>query len=257
MDGNPFRRYLHTHPDANAQTLKELFRLLAKRTHPDLGAADADGFVRLQESYHEALGDLIEREVEADAQSAAARAQRDAPASRGHEPRGPAASPRERLFEHLYRYKALISTLELEPRDPPPRALAAFEAAIEEAARYSEQARMALEAFHEHFHRLRSRTARYPEVFMRYRVLMRGFACFFDHRTVPNAFNFRTTTSYLAEVRPVTDVDPSAGPEVRNNRSAAARSALYRMRTWLEQELATDATAEPPRSPGSSPRDSG
>jgi hypothetical protein len=54
---------------------------------------------------------------------------------------------------------------------------------------------------------------------------------------MPNAFNRRLSRSYLSEIKPVTDLDPAASPHERHNRSAAARSALYRMRSWLESEL--------------------
>ena len=42
---NPFLTYLNSHPGSDAVALKQLFRMLAKRTHPDLGAENEADFV--------------------------------------------------------------------------------------------------------------------------------------------------------------------------------------------------------------------
>ena len=52
---NPFLTYLETHPGADSEALKQLFRILAKRTHPDTAGSEDREFILLQESYQEAL----------------------------------------------------------------------------------------------------------------------------------------------------------------------------------------------------------
>ena len=248
MTDNPFLQYLETHRDAGPETLKELFRLLAKRTHPDLGAGDATAFVRLQDHYHAALADLIARgsgtagrDTPATAPGGTASTVADGRSSMGSMPtRGPrsaALTPRDRLMSELYRYKALLPNLELERHPPRPACLDAFARAQEAAASYADRAELALGAFDEQFHLNRELNARYPDVRTKYISLMRALSGFFSFSFMPNDFNRRITRSYLEEVKPVTDVDPTASPAMRSNRSAAARSALYRMRTWLETEL--------------------
>ncbi len=212
MDHNPFLAYLETHADAPPEALRELFRALAKRTHPDLGATDADRFIRLQEHYHEALGRLLE------------------PDTGGHE-------PRRAVLTALYRYKAHLPRIELDDRELPEACRRAFARAVDEARRYSGRAESALRAFDEQFHRHRAQIARYPDVRTKYVCFVRALSGFFDYQFMPNDFNRRVTESYLAEIRPVTNIDPLASPSMRHNRSAEARSALYRMRGWLEHEL--------------------
>jgi hypothetical protein len=219
MQGNPFLRYLETHRAAGSEELKELFRVLAKRTHPDTSAADAGEFVELQEHYHAALGSLIERVADV----------RGEPA--------PGAQPRDRLLTALYRYKALLPSLQIDARELPPACMAAYRAALEAAREYAPRAEEALAAYDRTFHRSRSNIAGYPDVRVKYPVFLNALSAFFDYQLMPNAFNLRICRSYLAEIRPVTDVDPAASPLMRHNRSAAARSALYRMRVWLEEEL--------------------
>ena len=223
MERNPFLAYIKNHPDADQAALKELFRILAKRTHPDLGAEDTTRFVALQEHYHEALTRLIDVE------------HTDAPPT-------PRAEPRERVLGALYRYKAHLPRIGLDSRDLPPACAAAFDAALASARGYTRQAEAALEAFDEQFHRERAANARYPDVRVKYESLIRALSGFFDYQSMPNSFNERVTRSYLDEIRPVTDVDPTASLQMRHNRSAAARSALYRMRTWIEAELELPTT---------------
>lgn len=232
MGENPFLRYLQTHREADADVLKELFRVLAKRTHPDLGARDAEDFVRLQEYYHAALAHLVQR------------GERNGPSSGmpsgsmgPRDPGDPFPSPRDGVLSQLYRYKSLLPSLYLSPRELPPACRHAFSDALRLSEEYDEGARLALSAYHEQFHLLRAQNARFPDVRTKYVSLMRGIAGFFDHAMMPNRFNLRVTISYLEEVKAVTDVDPTASPHMRHNRSAAARSALYRMRSWLEDEL--------------------
>ena len=211
---NPFTDYLESHSDAGADTLKELFRALAKATHPDLGASDAGRFIRLQEHYHEAIGALLDRL---------------------EEPR-PGGS-RAAVLTALYRYKAHMPHLELDARDLPEACRAAFGASLAAARAYPGRAAGALAAFDEQFHRRRALNARYPEVRVKYSALIRGLSGFYDYQFLPNDFNRRVTRSFLAEIGPVTNVDPTASPSMRHNRSAGARSALFRMRCWLEDEL--------------------
>ena len=108
MRRNPFLVYLERHEDADLTALKEPFRSLAKRTHPDLGAADSEQFVRLQDDYHEAITVLIER------------SERPTPYSPDAErpsggPGCDAASrvPRDETLVGLYRYKAHRRSLAL------------------------------------------------------------------------------------------------------------------------------------------------
>lgn len=225
MAVNPFLQYVETHRNAGPEALKELFRLLAKRTHPDLGSADASAFVLLQDHYHEALEALVAREAAVGGYKP----------TRG--PHTPALTPRDRLLSELYRYKALLPNMELERHALPPACKRAFARALEAAASYNDRAELALTAFDEQFHRYRETNARYPDVRTKYISFLHALSGFFDAASLPNEFNKRITRSYLEEVKPVTDVDPAASPAMRHNRSAAARSALYRMRTWLETEL--------------------
>jgi len=219
MDRNPFLDYLRTHENAGSGALHELFRVLAKRTHPDLGAADASGFVRLQEHYHEALAELLWRDESKEETGTDAR------------------PPREAVLGALYRYKSHLPSMELDARSIPDPCAADFAAALDAALRYEDRARMALAAFDRQFHHARAANARYPDVRVKYAALLRGICSFFDYQHMPNAFNLRIARSYLDEIGPVTDFDPSAPPDVRYNRSAPARSALYRMRVWLDAEL--------------------
>ncbi len=216
MDDNPFLAYLETHAEARPGTLKELFRTLAKRTHPDLGAVDPDRFIRLQEHYHEALGRLIEPEINT-------------------------GEPRRRVLAGLYRYKAHLPRIELDDRELPDSCRRAYALALEAAHGYPGRAESALTAFDHRFHGDRARISRYPDVRVKYACFVRALSGFFDYQFMPNEFNRRVTESYLAEIGPVTNVDPFASPDMRHNRSAAARSALYRMRRWLEEELAKPA----------------
>jgi len=219
MDRNPFLDYLRTHENAGSGALHELFRVLAKRTHPDLGATDSSGFVRLQEHYHEALTELLWRDES-----------REGPGT-------DALPPREAVLKALYRYKSHLPSMELDARSLPDACSTDFAAALDAAQRYEERARMALSAFDRQFHRMRAVNARYPDVRVKYAILLRGILSFFDYQFMPNAFNLRIARSYLSEIGPVTDFDPSAPPHVRYNRSAPARSALYRMRVWIDDEL--------------------
>ncbi len=218
MERNPFLRYLSNHREAGADALRDLFRILAKQTHPDLGARDASQFVELQEHYHEALSFLIQER-------------------RGGSIAADGRPARERVLGALYRYKSHLPHLELDARDLPGTCRQHFDAALEASLAYGRSARPALEAFDEQFHRLRAINARYPDVRVKYTTLARALCSFFDYQVIPNDFNLRVTQSYLDEIRPVTDFDPGSSPHLRHNRSAPARSALYRMRTWLAEEL--------------------
>ncbi len=224
-DENPFLAYLDTHPEADASALKQLFRLLAKRTHPDLGAANESAFVRLQSAYSEALAELSVAPAPENADAAAT---------------GPywvPTTPRERVLHHLDRYVALLPSLLLESSTVPPRCREAFSTARAAARHYDPECRHALAQFEEQFHDRRRALVRYPEVTTKYRDLMQGLESFFTYFTVPNPFNLRLANSYLAEIGPVTDFDPTGPPELRTNRSAAARSALYLMKSWLAAEI--------------------
>lgn len=237
---NPFLAYLHTHRSAGAPELKELFRLLAKRTHPDTSSRDASAFAELQEHYHAALTVLIEQRVyrgssrEADLASVAGGSPRRRAGTTEHEQSPPA---RDRLFGSLYRYKALLPSLQIDARDLSPACAAAFAAAVDAAERYGTRASEALDAYDEQFHEHRGEIAGYPEIRVKYPIFLNALSSFFSYQLMPNDFNLRIARSYLAEIRPVTDVDPTASPHMRHNRSAPARSALYRMRVWLEEEL--------------------
>ncbi len=218
---NPFLTYVSEHPDADAQALKELFRILAKRTHPDTSNADRKSFVRLQELYHEALARMADLE----------------PTPRTGSTQGTQdASPRELMLVALYRYKSLLPTMEIDARVPD-RAGAALKSAIAAAEEYRAEAKGALESFASEFHARRQLLVRFPDVRTKYRSLMKGIGSFFDYQWMPNAYNLRLARSYLEELHPVTDYDPTGSPELRSNRSAPARSALYRMRTMLEYEI--------------------
>lgn len=229
MDHNPFLAYVDRLNATDAQALRELFRALAKRTHPDLGSKDAEQFILLQRHYHEAIRVLMERQEHSTDDTAAV----DSPTR----PAGRSDSPRATVLAALYRYKAHLPRSRLDARDLPQVCLDAFQTALHAAAGYPGRAAAALAAYDEQFHRLRSETSRYPDVCVKYGCLINGLSGFFDYQFLPNAFNRRITLSYLGEIGPVTDVDPAASVHMRHNRSAAARSALFRMRTWLEEEL--------------------
>ena len=245
---NPFLTYLNSHPGSDAVALKQLFRMLAKRTHPDLGAENEADFVRLQDAYNEAIAELIRRQentrtgglntIEADRPRSGADGR---PGSHSGTFAGPdiwlPSTPRERVLHFLYRYKAHLPTMNLESGPVPPACRRAFANAMDASSNYTEECHYALEQFHEQFHGNRREVARFPEVTTKYRILVQGLASFFDHCVMPNRFNRRLVASYLSEIKPVTDFDPGASPEVRSNRSAAARSAIYRMRVWLESEM--------------------
>ncbi|MFW5884466.1 MAG: hypothetical protein ACOC6J_04390 [Spirochaetota bacterium] len=226
IDRNPFLAYLASHRAAGAPELKELFRVLAKRTHPDTSTSDASAFAELQEHYHAALAALIERSAQA---HLAERFERADIAT--------AAPARDRVLAALYRYKALLPSLRIDGRDLPAACAAAFAAAMDAAGEYTPRAAEALAAYDEQFHRRRPDIAVFPEIRVKYPIFLNAMSSFFDYQLMPNDFNLRVARSYLAEIRPVTDVDPAASPHMRHNRSAPARSALYRMRVWLEEEL--------------------
>jgi hypothetical protein len=231
MPRNPFLEYLETHPRADALALKELFRILAKRTHPDLTQATGDEFVALQHSYHEAVELLLAREDEPDVPAPGdSRSDGESPSDRDF-------TSRERVLSLLYRYKAALPTDELQTKPLPPRCVTLLAAAVSSAADYQAEAHTSLQAFQEHFHHRRTEVARYPDVRTKYIVLLRALHSFFDYQVIPNDFNLRVCRSYLLEIRPVEDYDPQAPPELRTNRSAHARSALYQMRRWLGNEL--------------------
>lgn len=232
---NPFIAYLHTHRSAGAPELKELFRVLAKRTHPDTSARDASAFAELQEHYHAALIALIERSERG--YRAGSRGEADVAPAAGATGFEPSGAPRDRLFTELYRYKALLPSLQIGGRDLSPACAAAFAAAAAAADEYTARASEALAAYDEQFHRHRTDIAAYPEIRVKYPIFLNALSSFFSYELMPNDFNLRIARSYLAEIRPVTDVDPTASPHMRYNRSAPARSALYRMRVWLEEEL--------------------
>ncbi len=228
MERNPFLAYLHTHRSAGAPELKELFRLLAKRTHPDTSSRDASAFAELQDHYHAALTLLIERSEQHRHSDSSLQA--DVAPAAGEE-------PRDRVFSSLYRYKALLPSLQIDGRDLSPACAAAFAAAATAAEQYTARASEALAAYDEQFHARRPDIAGYPEIRVKYPIFLNALSSFFSYQLMPNDFNLRIARSYLAEIRPVTDVDPTASPHMRYNRSAPARSALYRMRVWLEEEL--------------------
>ncbi|TVQ21980.1 MAG: hypothetical protein EA382_12645 [Spirochaetaceae bacterium] len=231
VKSNPFIDYLAAHPGADESALKELFRILAKRTHPDLGAADGETFVRLQNAYHEALARLIGDERAARRPVAAPGGGRARSASSG------ACTPRDAMLRELYRYKARLPSVQLDPGPLSAACIDAFAAAVTHAQAYHERAYQALRRFDSAFHEHRTTHARYPDVRTKYTVLVKGLSAFFDYQVMPNAFNKRVARSYLAEIRPVDDYDPYGPPALRSNRSAAARSALYQMRELIDQEL--------------------
>ncbi len=233
-EDNPFLTYLNSHPGSDAVALKQLFRMFAKRTHPDLGAENEADFVRLQDAYNEAVAELIRRQENTRVGGLSAIEQDRTRA--GSEIWLP-STPRERVLHFLYRYKAHLPSLNLEPGPVPPACRRAFANALDASTVYTEECHYALAQFHEQFHVNRRAVARYPEVITKYRLLVQGLASYFDHCVMPNQFNRRLVSSYLSEINPVTDFDPGASPEVRSNRSAAARSAMYRMRVWLESEM--------------------
>ena len=241
IDRNPFLAYLASHRAAGAPELKELFRVLAKRTHPDTSRSDASAFAELQEHYHAALALLIERSEHAHLAERSERADVATAAGgsplRGARAPGTSAPARDRVLAGLYRYKALLPSLRIDGRELPAACAAAFAAAMDAAEEYTPRAGEALAAYDEQFHRRRAEIAVFPEIRVKYPIFLNAMSSFFDYQLMPNDFNLRVARSYLAEIRPVTDVDPAASPHMRHNRSAAARSALYRMRVWLEEEL--------------------
>ena len=242
MPVNPFLAYLRDHPSADALALKELFRVLAKRAHPDTGGVDA-AFVRLHDAYSEALDALVRAQERA---PAAGRTTERSPgtgapaagnaAAAGAAPERPARTPRERVLHELYRYKAHLRSTELDARPVPPACRAAFARAVAAARDYSSECHAALSGFDEQFHARRAVNARFPEVAVKYGLLVKGLAAFFDYLNLPSPFTKRLLESYLREVGPMIDYDPARSPELRTNRSAPARSALFRMRSWLEAE---------------------
>lgn len=206
--------------------------MLAKRTHPDLGAENEAGFIALQESYNDAVAELLRR-TETLAQPG------DAARNTGAQTPGGVwfpTAPRERVLHFLYRYKAHLPSITLDSPTLPRVCNRAFSNALSAADSYTEECRYALNGFDEQFHLNRVEVIRYPEIITKYRILIQGLVSFFDFCIMPNDVNRRLVASYLREIRPVTDFNPEAGPMVRTNRSAAARSAMYRMRTWLESE---------------------
>lgn len=223
-DQNPFLAYLDDHPEADAVALKQLFRILAKRTHPDLGSANEAAFVRLQEAYTTAIAQLARAELIEPAATGGAAA--DAP-----------QMPRVRVLHFVQRYMALIPSMSLEALQIPPHCIQSFDAAREAARSYTPQARHALAQFHEQFHERRREYAQYPEVVIKYDALMKAMAATFAHFNMPGPVAYRIAASFLAEISPVTDYDPAGPREVRTNRSAAARSALYLMKAWFATEL--------------------
>jgi hypothetical protein len=245
---NPFLTYINNHPGCDAAALKQLFRLLAKRTHPDLGAENEADFVRLQDAYNEAIAELIRRHEGDRGAASPERPSGSAPfgdaadksatgrAAGSHEVWLP-STPRERVLHFLYRYKAHLRSLDLEAGGIPPACRRAFGNALEASGQYAPECHHALEMFNEQFHTNRRETARYPEVATKYRALVRALASFFDFCVISNKINVRLVRSFLSEIKPVTDFNPDGPPEVRSNRSAAARSAMYRMRKWIESEL--------------------
>jgi hypothetical protein len=119
----------------------------------------------------------------------------------------------------------------------PSACLRAYARAVEASHDYTDDCRYTLVQFGEQFHNHRAEIVRYPEVTTKYRPIIQALASFFDFCHTANTFNARLVSSYLNEIHPVTNFNPEAGPEVRTNRSAAARAAMYRMRTWLESEV--------------------
>lgn len=220
---NPFLEYLRAHPDADRAVLKQLFRMLAKRTHPDLGGNDESAFIRLRSAYIEVLEEPPESPATAARSPATA-------ANRGD-------SPRIRVLDLLQRYTALLPSTLLEFPSIPPRPMQAFEAAREAAKSYSSVAWHALNQYHDQFHRRRRENARYPEVTTKHKVLMHALFAMFDNFNTPGATSMRLAQSLLSEIHPVTDFDPAGSPELRSNRSAAARSAIYVMKRWMTEEL--------------------
>ncbi len=222
---NPFLEYLISHPRADAGALKELYRILAKRTHPDTSSKTDDAFARLQDAYHQALAHLVEQNA--------------THLNGGHAPRGEsaAAAPRTRTLQALYRYVACIPRREIDVKPVHPRCASILSLAITAAGSYREQAQLALEAYKQQFHRLRAATARYPDVRTKYACLMDGLRAFFEYQLFESPLTLRIARSYLNEIRPVSDYDPSGDPALRTNRSAAARAALFLMRAWIEAEL--------------------
>lgn len=215
---NPFAAYLLSHPQADAAALKELFRILAKRTHPDTGRMHEQAFVQLQEHYHKTLASLSSREETA------------------HAVNQESVSPRMTFLRNLYRYKALLPSDSIDT-GVPQRAKEAFAVAYLAAQGYREEAGGALAAFDRDFHARRSEIARYPDVRTKYLCFFHALAGFFDYEWMPNEFNLRVTRSYLGDLPAVDNYDPTKPPELRTNRSASARAALYRMRRLIEHEL--------------------
>lgn len=241
---NPFLDYLDSHSGADITALKQLFRMLAKRTHPDLGAENEADFIALQDAYNEAVAVLLAR-TDTGAGTADGRDSAGRPGTRGGRPGGRPddiwfpATPRERVLHFLYRYRAHLPTESLDSPQLPPACMRAFSNALEASSSHTDECRHALAGFHDQFHLNRAELIRFPEVTTKYRPLIRGLASFFDFCLIPNVINRRLISSYLREIKPVMDFNPEAGPLVRTNRSAAARSAMYRMRTWLESEVET------------------
>jgi hypothetical protein len=242
--GNPFLTYLESHPGADSEALKQLFRILAKRTHPDTAGAEDREFIRLQESYHEAIAALLKRQTPLPSghttgeSAGVTRAGRRAGGS--NEAWRP-TTPRERVLHYLYRYKAHLIAGTLEPRPLPSFCVEALDRSIAAAADYDPEVRATLVEFREQFDERRATLARYPDVRTKYALFFKGLANFFDYMNLPSEIARRgvrrLVLSYLEGLHPVTDYDPTTSPHWRTNRSAPARAVLYRMRRFLEDEL--------------------
>ena len=238
---NPFVTYLTSHPRADSEALKQLFRILAKRTHPDTAGAQDSEFVWLQECYHEALVSLVERDAPAqgpgDGSQPGSRSATQTSMSGEWRP----STPRERVLHHLYRYKSHLIRGSLDSKPLPRFCVEAFEQAVAAAAEYDQEVHATLIEFREQFDRQRGTLSRYPDVRTKYSLFFKGFANFFDYMNMPTELTRqgarRVALSYLEGLHPVTDYDPTTSPYWRTNRSAPARAVLYRMRLFLEAEM--------------------
>lgn len=230
---NPFLIHLDNYPRAGAEDIKRLFRILAKRTHPDTGADDAAAFVDLQRAYHEALTAILDRPMT----DAAGTAQGGVKTGNADEAVWVPSTPRERVLHLLYRYKAHLPAMALSSTPLPAPCLQTFAGAVDAASAYAAECRETLKRFDDQFHRNRAVISRYPDILTKYRCFLQGFASFFDYIMTPNQFNDRVARSYFSEIHPVTDYDPTTSPSLRTNRSAPARAALFRFSTWLIAEM--------------------
>lgn len=243
-EGNPFLTYLTSHPRADSEALKQLFRILAKRTHPDTAGTEDRAFVRLQECYHEALGLILERGASergparpGDGSHTVSRTGTQSGVSGEWRP----STPRERVLHYLYRYKAHLIRDSLDSKPLPRFCVEAFEQAVAAAAEYDQEVRATLIEFREQFDGRRGTLSRYPDVRTKYSLFFKGFANFLDFMNMPTEWarrgSRRVALSYLEGLHPVTDYDPTTSPYWRTNRSAPARAVLYRMRLFLEAEM--------------------